>query len=55
MDTNNLLKSGKGFRRLNKEELFETGGGRILPIGVAGAYIFMTALIKDLLKKKDEE
>ncbi len=54
MNINNLLKSGKDFRRLNKEELFETSGGRILPIGVGSAYIFMSSLLRDLLKKKDE-
>ena len=53
MENNTVTKSGEPFRSLSEEELIETGGGRIMPAGVAGAYIFWSTLIRDLLKKED--
>lgn len=55
MDNNTVKKSGVPFRSLSEEELIETGGGRIIPTGVAGAYIFWSTLIRDLLKKEGEK
>jgi hypothetical protein len=55
MDYNAVKKSGDNFKSLSEEELMETRGGRIIPTGVASAYIFWSSLIRDLLKKEDEK
>ena len=55
MDTNNLLKSDAGFKRLSKEELIETYGGRFLSWGATSGFVFLTSLLKDLLKKEEEK
>ncbi len=55
MDYNSKIQSGDTFRSLSEEELVETNGGRIIPTGVASAYIFWSSLIRDLLKKEDEK
>jgi hypothetical protein len=55
MDFNMEMKSSDCFRTLSEVELIETSGGRIMPIGVASAYIFWSSLIRDLLKKEGEK
>ncbi len=55
MDTNEFLKSNTGFGRLSQEELFGTCGGRFLSWGATSGYMFITSLVKDLLKKDEEK
>jgi len=55
MDNNNLLKSDTGFKRLRNEELFDTYGGRIFSWGATSGYVFLTSLVRDLLKKEEEK
>ena len=55
MNTNNLMRSDAGFRTLSHEEQFETYGGRFLSWGATSGYVFLTSLVKDLLKKEDEK
>ena len=55
MNANKLQKSDAGFRKLRKEELFETYGGRFLSWGATSGFVFLTSLVKDLFKKEEEK
>jgi hypothetical protein len=55
MDTNYLLKPDSGFRRLRKDVLYDTYGGRFLSWGATSGFVFLTSLVKDLLKKEEEK
>lgn len=55
MDTNEFLEPVTGFGKLSQEELLDTCGGRFLSWGATSGFVFLTSLVKDLLKKDEEK